>query len=63
MRFSYAPQPDGLAQAFLIGEDFNSHNDVVLILGNNIFYGDDLSSKLQRARLQSLSRQYSLTKF
>ena len=51
LNISYAPQPepDGLTQAFLIGEDFIGHDNVALILGDNIFYGDDLSSKLQRA--------------
>ena len=47
--FSYAVQksPDGLAQAFIIGEDFIGNDKVSLILGDNIFYASGLSQKLQ----------------
>lgn len=41
--------PDGLAQAFIIGEDFIGKDDVCLVLGDNIFYGSGLSGKLQEA--------------
>lgn len=48
-RFDYKIQevPNGLAQAFVIGEDFVGHDDVSLILGDNIFYGSGLSGLLQ----------------
>jgi glucose-1-phosphate thymidylyltransferase len=49
--FSYAvqPSPDGLAQAFLIGEDFIGNDNVCLVLGDNIFFGEHFSNKLERA--------------
>lgn len=48
---SYAeqPSPDGLAQAFLIGEEFIGNSSVCLILGDNIFYGQGFSSMLRQA--------------
>ncbi len=41
--------PEGIAQAFLIGEDFVSNDNVALILGDNLFYGEAFSEKLQKA--------------
>ncbi len=51
LSLSYAiqPSPDGLAQAFLIGEDFIGNDSVCLILGDNIFYGHGFSSTLKNA--------------
>jgi len=51
IRLTYAiqPSPDGLAQAFLIGEDFIGDDGVCLVLGDNIFYGQDFPPKLKRA--------------
>ncbi|NPA43179.1 MAG: glucose-1-phosphate thymidylyltransferase RfbA [Chlorobi bacterium] len=52
LRFSYAeqPRPEGLAQAFLIGEEFVGDEPVCMILGDNIFYGNNLSTRLKKAR-------------
>ena len=52
MRFSYAvqPEPKGLAQAFLIGEEFIGKDNVVLVLGDNIFYARGFSEQLRFAR-------------
>lgn len=52
VRFSYAeqPRPEGLAQAFLIGRDFLAGEDVCLVLGDNIFYGQGFSAMLADAR-------------
>jgi len=49
VKFSYAEQasPDGLAQAFIIGEEFIGDNSVCLILGDNLFYGQGFSKMLQ----------------
>ena len=51
VNLSYAVQlsPDGLAQAFIIGEEFIGNESVCLILGDNIFWGHDLSSMLREA--------------
>lgn len=55
MRFSYAeqPSPDGLAQAFLIGEEFIGSDAVCLVLGDNIFHGAGFSQMLHEAVLRA----------
>lgn len=56
IRLSYAvqPEPEGIAQSFIIAEDFIGRNSVCLILGDNIFYGSDLSKALQQcAKIKS----------
>ncbi len=51
MSFSYIeqPSPDGLAQAFILGEDFIGDDDVCLVLGDNIFYGHGLINMLEKS--------------
>ena len=51
LKLSYKeqPSPDGLAQAFIIGEDFIGNDDVCLVLGDNIFYGSGFSGMLNNA--------------
>jgi glucose-1-phosphate thymidylyltransferase len=49
LSFTVQPTPGGLAQAFIIGEDFISNNSVCLVLGDNIFYGQGFSKILQTA--------------
>ncbi|SFA97885.1 glucose-1-phosphate thymidylyltransferase [Amycolatopsis marina] len=50
LRLSYAeqPSPNGLAEAFIIGDDFIGDDDVALVLGDNIFYGQGFSGRLQQ---------------
>ncbi len=54
LAYEVQPSPDGLAQAFIIGEKFIGTDNVALILGDNIFYGEGLSE-----RLQAISKQQS----
>ncbi|MGI4837288.1 MAG: glucose-1-phosphate thymidylyltransferase RfbA [Janthinobacterium lividum] len=49
IQYAEQPAPDGLAQAFLIGEEFIGNDPVCLILGDNIFHGQHFSDQLQRA--------------
>ena len=55
INLSYAEQskPDGLAQAFIIGEDFIGADSVCLVLGDNIFYGQGFRSMLEKAAVQT----------
>ncbi len=56
LSFSYQvqPSPDGLAQAFILGEDFIDGDSCALILGDNIFYGHDLPPQLARASTREI---------
>lgn len=49
LQYAVQPSPDGLAQAFIIGEDFIGQDDVALVLGDNIFYGHEFAELLQAA--------------
>ena len=50
--YEIQPKPEGIAQAFIIAEKFLEDDPSILILGDNLFYGDDLSRKLQKASLK-----------
>ena len=64
VRFSYAeqPSPDGLAQAFIIGEEFIGDDDVCLVLGDNIFHGNGLSRMLRQA-VYNVEEEHKATVF
>ena len=59
IKFKYAvqPSPDGLAQAFIIGEDFIGDDDVCLVLGDNIFYGQSFTRMLENARERTKNKK------
>tara|TARA_R110001606_G_scaffold399137_1_gene581047 strand:- start:3696 stop:4574 length:879 start_codon:yes stop_codon:yes gene_type:complete len=64
MQFSYKeqPSPDGLAQAFILGEEFIGGNDVCLVLGDNIFYGHGFT-KLLASSIKNVEEEKSATVF
>ena len=64
MKFSYEeqPSPDGLAQAFIIGENFIGDDDVCLVLGDNIFYGHGLTDLLEKA-VENVEKKNKATVF
>ena len=48
IQYKIQPSPDGLAQAFILGEDFIGDDNVAMVLGDNVFYGSGFSSKLKK---------------
>jgi hypothetical protein len=64
IHLSYAeqPSPDGLAQAFIIGKDFIGDDDVCLVLGDNIFYGQSFSQMLAQA-VHNVEKEHKATVF
>ena len=64
IKFSYKeqPSPDGLAQAFILGEDFIENDNVALILGDNIFYGPRFSGQLKEV-VQNIKKNGGATVF
>jgi len=59
LQYAIQPSPDGLAQAFIIGEDFIGDSNVCLVLGDNIFYGQGFTPMLK----QAIARQQGATVF
>lgn len=59
LQYAIQPSPDGLAQAFLIGEEFIGNDSVCLVLGDNIFYGQSFSKTLRH----TASREHGATVF
>ena len=53
LQYEVQPSPDGLAQAFIIGEKFIGNDSCAMILGDNIFYGGGLGEKLRQAKLNA----------
>ncbi len=53
LQYKVQPSPDGLAQAFILGEEFIGIDDCALVLGDNIFYGHDLQKHLEAAAAQT----------
>lgn len=61
LSYKEQPSPDGLAQAFILGEDFIDGEPCAMILGDNIFYGAGLTKYLKKRRLIKRGLQFSDT--
>ncbi|MEQ5141464.1 glucose-1-phosphate thymidylyltransferase RfbA [Proteus vulgaris] len=59
LQYKIQPSPDGLAQAFILGEDFIGSDNCALVLGDNIFYGHDLPKQLE----QAIQKEHGATVF
>lgn len=59
LQYKIQPSPDGLAQAFILGEDFIGSDNCALVLGDNIFYGHDLPKQLE----QAIKKEHGATVF
>lgn len=57
LSYEIQPNPEGLAQAFIIGENFLGEEDACLVLGDNIFYGHGLTPKLSRAKENAMNNK------
>jgi len=62
LSYKVQPSPDGLAQAFILGDEFIGDDDVCLVLGDNIFYGHGLTEMLQNAR-KNIEKENKATVF
>ena len=62
LEYKIQPNPDGLAQAFILGEEFIGSDDVALILGDNIFYGQGFTAMLRNAAAKKMELQYLVIK-
>ena len=58
LQYAIQPSPDGLAQAFIIGEEFIGDSNVCLVLGDNIFYGQGFTPMLKQAVARSKVQQF-----
>ena len=63
LRYAVQPSPDGLAQAFLIGREFIDGHPSALILGDNLFYGQEFVPQIQRAAARGTARGSGATVF
>ena len=62
LQYKVQPSPDGLAQAFILGEEFIGDDNVCLVLGDNIFYGQSFGAQLKRAAEQQQEHTIAIPK-